>query len=117
MHGMVGTRASLLAEIEFDHCRVPASYLVRRAGFGLSHVVGTALDHGRYSVAWGSVGIAQACLDACLDYTSSRKQFGVYVREHQLVRRKLTNMIADTRAARLLCYRAGYLRRIGDPGS
>jgi glutaryl-CoA dehydrogenase (non-decarboxylating) len=117
LHGMVGTRASLLAEIEFDHCRVPASYLVGRAGFGLSHVVGTALDHGRYSVAWGSVGIAQACLDACLDYTSSRKQFGVELREHQLVRRKLTNMIADTRAARLLCYRAGYLRRIGDPGS
>ena len=86
-------------------------------GFGLSHVVGAALDHGRYSVAWGAVGIAQACLDACLEYTSSRRQFGVELAQHQLVQRKLTNMITDTRAARLLCYRAGYLRQTGDPGA
>src|SRR6185369_3955869 len=116
LRGIVGTRASLLAELEFDHCFVPASHLVGRIGFGLSHVVGAALDHGRYSVAWGAVGIAQACLDACLEYTPSRKQFGVELSQHQLVQRKLTNMITDTRAARLLCYRAGYLRQIGDPG-
>ena len=115
--GIVGTRASLLAELEFEDCYVPASNLVGRIGFGLSHVVGAALDHGRYSVAWGAVGIAQACLDACLEYTSSRKQFGVELSEHQLVQRKLTNMITDTRAARLLCYRAGYLRQNGDPGA
>lgn len=116
-HGIAGTRASLLAELEFDQCFVPASHLVGRIGFGLSHVVGAALDHGRYSVAWGAVGIAQACLDACLEYTSSRKQFGVELSQHQLVQRKLTNMITDTRAARLLCYRAGYLRQNGDPGA
>lgn len=114
LRGIVGTRASLLAELEFNDCRIPRHYLTGRVGFGLSHVVSTALDQGRYSVAWGSVGIAQACLDACLSYTSSRKQFGVELREHQLVQRKLTNMIADTRAARLLCYRAGYLRQTGD---
>jgi alkylation response protein AidB-like acyl-CoA dehydrogenase len=117
LRGIVGTRASLLAELEFDHCFIPANHLVGRVGFGLSHVVGAALDHGRYSVAWGSVGIAQACLDACLEYTSTRKQFGVELSQHQLVQRKLTNMITDTRAARLLCYRAGYLRQTGDPGA
>lgn len=117
LRGIVGTRASLLAELQFDHCFVPATYLVGRIGFGLSHVVGAALDHGRYSVAWGAVGIGQACLDACLEYTSARKQFGVELSQHQLVQRKLTNMITDTRAARLLCYRAGYLRQIGDPGA
>lgn len=115
LHGIVGTRASLLAELEFNHCFVPANHLVGRIGFGLSHVIGAALDHGRYSVAWGAVGIAQACLDACLEYTSARKQFGVELSQHQLVQRKLTNMITDTRAARLLCYRAGYLRDNGDP--
>jgi glutaryl-CoA dehydrogenase (non-decarboxylating) len=114
LQGISGTRASLLAELEFRDCRIPSFYLTGRVGFGLSHVVSTALDYGRYSVAWGSVGIAQACLDACLDYTASRKQFGVELCEHQLVQRKLTNMIADTRAARLLCYRAGYLRQIAD---
>ena len=114
LSGIAGTRASLLAELEFNDCRIPSYYLAGRVGLGLSHVVSTALDWGRYSVAWGSVGIAQACLDACLSYTASRKQFGVELREHQLVQRKLTNMIADTRAARLLCYRAGYLRQTGD---
>ncbi len=113
--GMVGTRASLLAEIDFGGCRVPRANVLGRPGFGFSHVISTALDHGRYSVAWGSVGIAQACLDACLEYTSQRRQFGVALREHQLVRRLLTDMIADVRAARLLCCRAGHQRRSGDP--
>ncbi len=118
IRGMTGTRASLLAEIKLDGCRVPADHLLGKIGFGLSMVVGgTALDHGRYSVAWGSVGIAQACLDASLDYTAERHQGGGPIRDHQLVRRKLTEMIADTRAARLLCYRAGHLRRIGDPAA
>lgn len=117
MKGISGTRASLLAEIEMRDCHIPSHYLVGKLGFGLSHVISTVLDHGRYSVAWGAVGIAQACLDACLDYTSKRRQFGCELREHQLVRRMLTDMIVHTRAARLLCYRAGYLRSYGDPGA
>ena len=67
MRGIVGTRASLMAELEFNGCRIPSLHIVGRSGFGLSHVFSTALDLGRYSVAWGSVGIAQACLDACLE--------------------------------------------------
>lgn len=114
---MVGTRASMLAELFFDDCPVPAENLVGRVGFGFSHVINTVLDHGRYSVAWGSVGIAQACLDACLDYTSERRQFGRELREHPLVRRELTDMIVDTRAARLLCCRAGWLKGGGDPAA
>jgi glutaryl-CoA dehydrogenase (non-decarboxylating) len=117
MKGISGTRASLLAELEFDACRIPQRYLVGKIGFGFSHVISSVLDHGRYSVAWGSVGIAQACLDACLDYTARRRQFGVELREHQLVQKKLTDMIVDTRASRLLCYRAGYLRRLSDPAA
>lgn len=117
LRGVVGTRASLMAELTFDRCRIPSLHIVGRPGFGLSHVFSTALDLGRYSVAWGSVGIAQACLDACLEYTAKRSQGGVPIREHQLVQRKLTDMIVNTRAARLLCYRAGYLRDVGDPGA
>lgn len=117
MKGIAGTRASLLAEIDFHECHVPGRYLIGKIGFGFSHVISSVLDHGRYSVAWGSVGIAQACLDACLEYTTNRRQFGVKLREHQLVQRKLTDMIVNTRAARLLCYRAGYLRETKDPGA
>lgn len=115
MSRVMGTSASLLAEIELDGCRVPAENLVGRVGFGISAVAATALDHGRYSVAWGSVGIAQACLDACLDYTAKRQQFGKPLAEHQLVQGLLTEMIVHTRAARLLCYRAGFLRQSADP--
>ncbi len=115
--GMVGTRASMLAELHLDHCRVPAENLVGRVGFGFTAVINAVLDHGRYSVAWGAVGIAQACLEACLDYTAERKQFGKALSEHQLVQRLLTDMITDTQAARLLCCRAGWLRAIGDPGA
>lgn len=117
MKGISGTRASLLAEVELRDCHIPKHYLVGKLGFGMSHVISTVLDHGRYSVAWGSVGIAQACVDACLDYTAKRRQFGSELREHQLVQRILTEMIVQTRAARLLCYRAGYLRSIADPGA
>lgn len=110
---VVGTRAAHLAELTLAGCRVGADHLVGRVGFGFSHVASTALDHGRYSVAWGAVGIAQACLDACLDYTARRHQFGQPLARHQLVQRKLTEMIVNTRAARLLCYQAGYQRARG----
>lgn len=117
IRGVVGTRAALLAELTFEGCRVPDRYRVGRAGTGVSHVAATALDHGRYSIAWGSLAIAQACLDASLEHTERRVSFGRPLREHQLVQQMLTRMIVDTRAARLLCCRAGHLRRSGDPAA
>ena len=117
LQGVVGTRASRLAELFFDGCFVPRERQLGRVGFGLSHVFATALDHGRYSVAWGAVGISQACLDACLAYTSARVQGGSILLEHDLVRRHLTDMLARTEAARLLCCRAGTLRAEKDPAA
>jgi len=117
LRGITGTRASMLAELFFEGCRIPKGHLVGRVGFGISHVAAAALEQGRYSVAWGSVGIAQACLDACRSYAADRRQFGVPLADHQLVRRMLTDMIVDVRAARLLCLRAGGLRESGDPGA
>ncbi|MBW4636664.1 MAG: acyl-CoA dehydrogenase family protein [Gloeocapsa sp. UFS-A4-WI-NPMV-4B04] len=115
--GMLGVRASMLAELHLDNCQIPQENLVCRQGFGFSHVAASALDYGRYSVAWGCVGIAQACLEACIKYTSQRKQFGVYLKEHQLIRQMISEAIANIKAARLLCYQAGYLKEIGDPKS
>jgi glutaryl-CoA dehydrogenase (non-decarboxylating) len=115
--GMLGTKASMLAELHFHDCRIPKENLVGRLGFGFAYIASSALDYGRYSVAWGCVGIAQACLSACLQYTNERKQFGVYLREHQLIRQKISDMIVNVKAARLLCYQAGYLKAIGDPTS
>jgi len=113
--GLLGLRASMVAEISFRRCEIPQENLIGRAGFGLSSVIQTALGLGRYSVAWGSVGIAQACLDACLSYTSERRQFGALLKEHQLVQEMIAEMAANLKAARLLCYQAGYLKQSGDP--
>jgi alkylation response protein AidB-like acyl-CoA dehydrogenase len=115
--GMLGVKASMLAELHLDDCRIPQENLVGRAGFGFSHVASSALDWGRYSVAWGCVGIAQACLHACLHYTSQRRQFGQYLKEHSLIQQMITEMMVNVKAARLLCYQAGYLKEIGDPQS
>ncbi|HYU35605.1 MAG TPA: acyl-CoA dehydrogenase family protein [Thermoanaerobaculia bacterium] len=115
--GLLGTRASMLAEMFFDGCKVPAENMVGRPGFGVSHVVAAALEQGRYSVACGSVGIAQACLDACLAYSREREQFGKPIFDHQLVRAMLSDMIVQVRSARLMCLRAGYLRQMNDPGA
>ncbi|HEX8475517.1 MAG TPA: acyl-CoA dehydrogenase family protein [Pyrinomonadaceae bacterium] len=115
--GMLGVRASMLAEVHLDDCLVPKENLVARVGFGFSHVAASALDYGRYSVAWGCVGIAQACLEASLAYADTRKQFGVYLKEQQLIRQMLTEMITNVKAARLLCLQAGYLKETGDPQS
>lgn len=112
---VTGTRASLVAGLDLRDCRVPKEFLVGKSGFAHLQAVATALDFGRYSVAWGCVGIAQACLAASLDYCGKRKQFGVTLDKHQLVQRMLSEMITNTHAARLLCCRAGYTRQMGDP--
>jgi glutaryl-CoA dehydrogenase (non-decarboxylating) len=117
VHGMLGTRASMMAELRLEQCRVPKQNMVGAPGFGLSHIASSALDCGRYSVAWGCVGIAQACLETCLQYTGQRKQFGALLRDHQLVQRMIAQMVVGVKAARLLCYNAGQLKDAGDPTS
>ena len=107
----------MLAEVHMEDCRVTKSNLIGRVGFGLSHVASHALDEGRYSVAWGSVGIVQACLESCLRYTAEREQFGARLVDQQLVRRMLTDMITSSRAAKLLCLEAGYLKDASHPGA
>jgi alkylation response protein AidB-like acyl-CoA dehydrogenase len=115
--GMLGTRASMVAEVHMQDCRIPKENLVGGLGFGVATVATSALDIGRYSVAWGSVGIAQACLDACIRYTSARKQFDGYLKDYQLIRQMITDMITNVKAARLLCLQAGYLKDTGDPNT
>jgi len=112
--GILGTRGSMLAELRLDDCEIPKENRLGGLGFGLAAIGTSALDIGRYSVAWGSVGIAQACLEACVEYTSTRRQFGVPIKDHDLVRQMMTNMITNTKAARMLCYQAGYLKDSGD---
>ncbi len=113
--GMLGFRSAMLAELHMDACRIPAENLVGRVGFGFSHVGGTALDHGRYCVGWGSLGLLQGCVDACMEYAGKRKQFGVFIKNHQLIQEMIAEMIVQTKAARLMCLHAASLKDRGDP--
>lgn len=114
---ILGTRASMLAELELRECAIPQENLLGRPGSHLSPIVSSCLDIGRYSVACGCVGLAQACLDASFAYASQRQQFGKPLNAHQLIQQMLTNMLTSLQAARLLCYQAGYLKEIGDPAT
>ena len=114
---LLGDRAGMLAELDFRNCTVEKHSLLCRKGYGFSHVACAALDLGRYSVAWGCVGLAQACLDASLNYVNNRKQFGKRLIEHQLIQRLITEMVTNLNAARLLCFEAGRSRDAGEPRS
>jgi len=115
--GMLGMRASMVAELRLNHCRIPRTNLLGGVGFGLAPVAFTALNLGRYSIAWGCVGLAQACLEASIHHARTREQFGDFLKGHQLIQAKIADMIANVRAARLLCFEAGHLRESNDPGS
>lgn len=113
--GFLGTRGSMLATLRFDHCEIPTQNLVGGFGQGHPQITTRALNYGRLSVACGSVGIAQACLDASALYARNRKQFGVPIEEHQLIQQMIAEMVTNVDAARLLCMQAGYLLERGDP--
>lgn len=117
IRNMLGVRASMLAEIDFHNCTIPETSLVGGIGFGFVPVGLIALNIGRYSIAWGCVGIAQACLEACLNHTATRKQFGVFLKDHQLIKKKIADMLVNIKAARLLCYQAGCAEELGGPDS
>jgi len=112
---VLGLRGNMLAELEFNGCRIPKSNIVGKQGIGISQVAAFSLDLGRYTTAWGCIGLGQACLEASLNYVGKRKQFGVYLKEHQLIQKMITDMIVDVKAARLVCFNAGYLRETCDP--
>ncbi|QFZ21326.1 acyl-CoA dehydrogenase family protein [Saccharothrix syringae] len=111
--GQLGMRAARIAHVRFDD--VPVAEVLAPPGFGLSHVVGTALDHGRFTVAWGCAGLAGACLDLTAGHVAARAQGGTALSEHQAVRAVLGRCLVEVRAARQLCAHAAALRERGDP--
>jgi glutaryl-CoA dehydrogenase (non-decarboxylating) len=113
----MGLRANMLAELRFKNCILPRENILRKIGTGFTRIAAYALDEGRYTTACGNVGLAQACLDASLAYANKRKQFGAYLKEHNLVQKMLTEMIVNIDAARLLCNQAGSLRDSKDSAS
>ncbi|NBI30599.1 acyl-CoA dehydrogenase family protein [Chengkuizengella marina] len=117
MHGLLGARASMIAELNFNDCIIPENNLIGKVGIGLSHVAFSCLDYGRYTIAWGCIGTAQAALEASIDYAGKREQFGKKIKENQLIQKMIAEMYVQVKAGRLLCYQAASLREKGDPDS
>jgi alkylation response protein AidB-like acyl-CoA dehydrogenase len=111
---IMGTRGSMLAEVTFDGVRLDDDAPLGPIGFTAGMVLTGTLDMGRYSVAAGSVGIIQACLDACVAYTTQREVRGTKLRDLPLIQAKVSDMLTDVRAARLLVAEAGRLKDSGD---
>jgi alkylation response protein AidB-like acyl-CoA dehydrogenase len=105
--GKLGLRASDTAELFLDEVRVPARNILGQVGEGFK-IAMSALDNGRFSVAAGSVGLVQGCIDACTSYAMQRKTFGVPIGEHQQVKAMIADMVADCEAGRLLYLRAAH---------
>jgi butyryl-CoA dehydrogenase len=112
----LGHRAADHARILFEECRVPRSAMLGPPGEGFK-VAMAALDQGRIGVAAGAVGVAQACLDACVSFARERRQFGRRIGDFQMIQAQLADMAADVEAARLLTLRAAWLKDQGLPST
>ena len=116
IHGKLGLRASDTASIALEGVEVADDALMGEVGEGFK-IAMTALDSGRYSVAAGSVGICEGCVDASVSYAKERQQFGVPLARFQLVQEMIADMIVKRDAARLLVLRAGILKDAGKPST
>ncbi len=109
--GLLAGRAAHIAEIELNDVAVPEENIVGRLGSGFEYVVSTALDYGRYSIAWAGVGLCQAAVEAMVSYSRKRSQFGQKIYNFQLIKGMIADAITQTHAARTLCLKAGELRK------
>jgi len=112
----LGHRSSDHAQIRFRDMRVPRTALLGGVGEGFK-IAMSALDHGRLGVAAGAVGIAQACLEACIDFARHRRQFGRRIGDFQMIQAAISDMATEIDAARLLVYRAAWMKQQGIPNT
>ena len=109
MHGKMMWRSSNTSELYFDNCRVPEENLLGPRGEGFHQMMKT-LDGGRLSIAAMGLGGAQGAFDLALKYSRQREQFGMPISKFQANAFKLADMATEIDAARLVLYRACWLR-------
>jgi butyryl-CoA dehydrogenase len=110
----LGIRGSKSCQIFLDDARLPGDALLGVEGKGFNVAMST-LDGGRIGIAAQALGIARAALEDSLDYGRQRRTFGKPIVEHQAIQWKLADMATEIDAARLLIWRAAYLKDRGQP--
>src|SRR5437763_2842819 len=108
----LGMRASDTSEVLFENCRIPADRLLGVEGQGFVNTM-QVLDAGRIGIAALAVGLAQGAYEAALRYARERKAFGRTISQFQAIQWKLADNATRIEAARLLTYRAAYLKDAG----
>jgi alkylation response protein AidB-like acyl-CoA dehydrogenase len=108
----LGMRASDTSEVIFQDCRLPADALLGEEGQGFINTL-QVLDAGRIGIAALSVGLAQGAYEAARTYAKERRQFGQPIAAFQAIQWKLADTATRIEAARLLTYRAAYLKDRG----
>ena len=105
----MGWRASDTHGLRLEDCRVPVENLLGEKGRGF-HQFLSILDEGRVAIAAMSVGVAQACLEHSVDYAKERLAFGKPIGSNQGIAFKCADMEVAVEAARLLTYKAAWMR-------
>jgi alkylation response protein AidB-like acyl-CoA dehydrogenase len=110
----MGWNASDTRPLTFDGCRVPQENLLGPRGAGFRQFL-EVLDIGRIGVAAMGVGLAQGALDEALSYAGQRRAFGRPISAFQAIQTKLADIATELEAARLLTYKAAWLKDQGRP--
>jgi short/branched chain acyl-CoA dehydrogenase len=105
----MGWHASDTHGLRFEDCRVPAENLLGERGEGFRQFL-AILDEGRVAIAAMSLGMAQGCLEQSVAYSKEREAFGRPIGTNQAVAFACADMAVAVDAARLLTYRAAWLR-------
>lgn len=113
MHKL-GMNSSDTTEVVFENVKVPAENLLGDEGMGFIDTM-KVLDGGRVGIAALSVGIARGAFEESLKYSQERKQFGKAIGDNQYIEGKLVDMATEIEAARLLVWRAAWLKDSGKP--
>ena len=110
----LGIRASDTAEFLFESCRVSGANRLGEEGQGFRIAMAT-LDSGRIGIAAQALGIAAGAYELAVAYARERKSFGVPIGQHQMVQWMLADMATTIEAARMLTWRAAWLKDSGAP--
>jgi alkylation response protein AidB-like acyl-CoA dehydrogenase len=105
----MGIHGSSTAELIFENCKIHKSYQIGESGKGLKYAL-ESIDSSRVTVAAQALGISQAAFEDALAYAQTRIQFGKPLAAHQAIQWMLADMATQIDAARLLVYRAAWLK-------
>jgi glutaryl-CoA dehydrogenase len=111
IHKKLSLRASVTSELLLDDVRLPGDAVLPEVT-GLKGPL-SCLNEARYGIVWGAAGAARACLEAALDYSRERVQFGQPIASFQIQQQKLAHMCLEVNRATLLALHLGRLKDSG----